>query len=105
MKMTVEPLELTTRHEFRIARGGRKNWEHLVVRLGHEQHAALLTGQGGRDVRPRREQVLLDAAVLHLNAALLGIDLLHVARHHSGTLAHDAPFGSGASRRAVNLVR
>ena len=36
MKMTVTPLELTTRHEFRIARGGRKNWEHLVVRLEHD---------------------------------------------------------------------
>ncbi len=36
MKMTVTPLNLTTRHEFRIARGGRKNWEHLVVTLEHE---------------------------------------------------------------------
>jgi L-alanine-DL-glutamate epimerase-like enolase superfamily enzyme len=36
MKMTVAPLTLTTRHEFRIARGGRTNWEHLVVTLEHE---------------------------------------------------------------------
>ena len=35
MKMTVTPLELTTRHAFRIARGGQKNWEHLVVTLEH----------------------------------------------------------------------
>lgn len=36
MKMTVAPLELSTRHEFRIARGGRKNWEHLLVTLEHK---------------------------------------------------------------------
>ncbi|MGH7725099.1 MAG: dipeptide epimerase [Candidatus Eiseniibacteriota bacterium] len=41
MKMTVEPLELVTRHEFRIARGGRKNWEHLVVRLEHDGRVGL----------------------------------------------------------------
>ena len=35
MKMTVTELELTTRHAFRIARGGQKNWEHLVVTLEH----------------------------------------------------------------------
>ncbi len=42
MKMTVAPLTLTTRHEFRIARGGRSNWEHLVVTLEHEGR----TGRG-----------------------------------------------------------
>ena len=36
MKMTVSPLDLTTRHEFRIARGGQKNWDHLVVTLEHD---------------------------------------------------------------------
>jgi L-alanine-DL-glutamate epimerase-like enolase superfamily enzyme len=35
MKMTVEEIELTTRHEFKIARGGQKNWEHLIVTLEH----------------------------------------------------------------------
>lgn len=41
MKMTVTPLELVTRHEFRIARGGRRNWEHLVVALEHEGRIGL----------------------------------------------------------------
>ena len=36
MKMTVLPLELKTRHEFKIARGGQKNWDHLVVTLEHD---------------------------------------------------------------------
>ena len=36
MRMTVEPLALETRHAFRIARGGQKNWEHLVVTLEHD---------------------------------------------------------------------
>lgn len=36
MKMTVTPLELKTRHEFKIARGGQKNWDHLVVTLEHD---------------------------------------------------------------------
>jgi L-alanine-DL-glutamate epimerase-like enolase superfamily enzyme len=36
MKMTVAPLALATRHEFRIARGGQRNWDHLVVSLEHE---------------------------------------------------------------------
>ncbi len=36
MKMTVTPLELTTRHAFRIARGGQSHWAHLVVTLEHE---------------------------------------------------------------------
>lgn len=36
MKLTVTPFELTTRHEFRIARGGGRNWEHLLVTLEHE---------------------------------------------------------------------
>ena len=36
MKMTVSPLELRTRHEFRIARGGQKNWDHLLVTLEHD---------------------------------------------------------------------
>ncbi len=36
MKMSVTPLELRTKHEFKIARGGQKNWEHLVVTLEHD---------------------------------------------------------------------
>jgi L-Ala-D/L-Glu epimerase len=36
VKMTVAPLTLSTRHEFRIARGGGRNWEHLVVTLEHD---------------------------------------------------------------------
>jgi L-alanine-DL-glutamate epimerase-like enolase superfamily enzyme len=42
MKMTVAPLSLSTRHEFRIARGGQRNWDHLVVTLEHEGR----TGRG-----------------------------------------------------------
>jgi len=41
MKMTVAALELTTRHAFRIARGGQKNWDHLVVRLEHDGKVGL----------------------------------------------------------------
>jgi L-alanine-DL-glutamate epimerase-like enolase superfamily enzyme len=36
MKMTVTELELQTRHEFKIARGGQKNWEHLLVTIEHD---------------------------------------------------------------------
>jgi L-alanine-DL-glutamate epimerase-like enolase superfamily enzyme len=42
MKMTVTELELTTRHEFKIARGGQKNWDHLLVTLEHDG----MTGRG-----------------------------------------------------------
>ncbi len=38
MKLTVAPLTLSTRHEFRIARGGGRNWEHLVITLEHAGH-------------------------------------------------------------------
>jgi len=36
MKMTIAPLELFTKHEFKIARGGNQSWEHLVVQLEHD---------------------------------------------------------------------
>jgi len=36
MKMTITPLELFTKHEFKIARGGNQSWEHLVVQLEHD---------------------------------------------------------------------
>jgi L-alanine-DL-glutamate epimerase-like enolase superfamily enzyme len=38
MKMTVTPLELRTKHEFKISRGGNRSWEHLVVSLEHDGH-------------------------------------------------------------------
>ena len=33
MRITITPLELRTKHEFKIARGGNSSWEHLVVAL------------------------------------------------------------------------
>lgn len=36
MKLSIAPLTLQTRHEFKIARGGNQSWEHLVVELEHE---------------------------------------------------------------------
>ena len=41
MKMTVTPLALRTKHEFKIARGGNSSWEHLVVALEHEGKVGL----------------------------------------------------------------
>jgi L-alanine-DL-glutamate epimerase-like enolase superfamily enzyme len=41
MKLRVQTLDLATRHEFRIARGGSSNWEHLVVELEHEGRIGL----------------------------------------------------------------
>ena len=41
MKMTVTPLELRTKHEFKIARGGNSSWEHLVLRLEHDGKVGL----------------------------------------------------------------
>ncbi len=36
MKLTVQTLELTTKYEFKIARGAKTNWEHLLVTLEHD---------------------------------------------------------------------
>ena len=36
MKMTWRPLELATKHEFRISRGGRDLFQNLVVEIEHE---------------------------------------------------------------------
>jgi L-alanine-DL-glutamate epimerase-like enolase superfamily enzyme len=41
MKMTITPLTLRTKHEFKIARGGNTNWQHLVVRLEHDGRTGL----------------------------------------------------------------
>jgi L-alanine-DL-glutamate epimerase-like enolase superfamily enzyme len=41
VKLVVTPLTLRTKHEFRIARGGARNWEHLVVALEHEGRTGL----------------------------------------------------------------
>src|SRR5207244_2997653 len=36
MKLSLTPLTLRTKHEFKIARGGNSSWEHLVLTLEHE---------------------------------------------------------------------
>ena len=36
MKVRYRPLELMTKHEFRISRGGRGLFENLVVEIEHE---------------------------------------------------------------------
>ena len=41
MKMTITPLTLRTKHEFKIARGGNSSWEHLVVALEHDGRVGL----------------------------------------------------------------
>lgn len=41
MKMSLTPLTLRTKHEFKIARGGNSSWEHLVLRLEHDGRVGL----------------------------------------------------------------
>lgn len=41
MKLSITALELRTRHEFKIARGGNTSWEHLVVALEHDGKVGL----------------------------------------------------------------
>ena len=41
MKMSLTPLTLRTKHEFKIARGSNSSWEHLVVRLEHDGKVGL----------------------------------------------------------------
>jgi len=41
MKLSLTPLTLRTKHEFKIARGGNSSWEHLVLKLEHEGKVGL----------------------------------------------------------------
>jgi L-alanine-DL-glutamate epimerase-like enolase superfamily enzyme len=39
--MSLAPLTLRTKHEFKIARGANRSWEHLVLRLEHDGRTGL----------------------------------------------------------------
>jgi hypothetical protein len=74
----------------------------LVADLGHEQLAALAAAEWRRDRRPGRAQVVLDRAVLDLDATLVHVHGVHEGGDDAHAPAHAA--SNGRSRRAVNFV-